>query len=103
MSEILNKLNIDDALYHTEIPENSRKSFDGMPDPKEIRTIIPGTIYKVMVTKGQKISRGKVVIVLEAMKMLIDVEAKMAGSIKEIQISSGDKVEKGQLLIRLGK
>ena len=98
----MNKLLIDDTHYETEIPENRLMSrFKGMPDPHEIRAIIPGTIVEVKVRKGQRVSEGQVVLVLEAMKMYNEVEAKIDGKIEEIEIAPGDRVERDQLMIQL--
>ena len=98
----MKRLLINDTPYETEIPESSlRGLFKGMPDPLEVRAIIPGTIVEIKVRKGQRISDGQVLLILEAMKMYNEVEAKIDGKILEIRVSAGDKVEKGQLMIRM--
>ena len=53
---------------------------------REIRAIIPGAIVEVRVRKGEKVTTGDVVIVLEAMKMLNTIEVPMDGKIKKIHI-----------------
>ena len=75
--------------------------FKGISDPLEVRAVIPGTIVEIKVRKGQRISDGQVLLVLEAMKMYNEVEAKIDGKIDEISVSAGDRVEKGQLMIRI--
>ena len=98
----MEKLLIDDTPYETEIPEKSMTGlFKGISDPLEVRAIIPGTIVEIKVRKGQRISDGQVLIILEAMKMYNEVEAKIDGKIQEIRVSVGDKVEKDQLMIRI--
>lgn len=98
----MKKLLIDDTEYETEIPENSPMDrFNGMPDPHEVRAIIPGTIVEIKVRKGQRVSGGQVVLVLEAMKMYNEMEVKIGGKIGEISVSPGDRVEKNQLMIRI--
>ena len=98
----MKKLLIDDTLYETEIPENSLiGQFKGMPNPHEVRAIIPGTIVEIKVQKGQRISDGQVLLILEAMKMYNEIEAKIDGKIEEISVSAGDRVEKDQLMIRI--
>ena len=99
----MHKLLIDDTEYETEIPENGLGSrYKGMPNPREVRAIIPGTVIEVKVRKGQQISEGQVVLILEAMKMYKEVEAEASGKIEEISVSPGDRVEKGLLMIRIG-
>ncbi|MFH1491069.1 MAG: acetyl-CoA carboxylase biotin carboxyl carrier protein subunit [Pseudomonadota bacterium] len=96
------KLRIDDTLYETEIPEGfRRKEFEGMPDPYEIRAIIPGTIVEIRVKKGKMVRAGEVALVMEAMKMLNEVEAEADGRVAEISVAPGDVVGKNQLLIRI--
>ena len=98
----MEKLLIDDTPYETEFPEKSMTGlFKGISDPLEVRAIIPGTIVEIKVRKGQRISDGQVLIILEAMKMYNEVEAKIDGKIQEIRVSVGDKVEKDQLMIRI--
>lgn len=99
----MHKLLIDDTVYETEIPENGLRSrYKGMPNPREVRAIIPSTVVEIKVRKGQRVSEGQVVLILEAMKMYKEVEAKTSGKIEEICVSPGDRVEKGLLMIRIG-
>jgi biotin carboxyl carrier protein len=99
----MHKLLIDDTVYETEIPEKGLRSrYKGMPNPREVRAIIPGTVIEVKVRKGQRVSEGQVVLILEAMKMYKEVEAKTSGKIEEISVSPGDRVEKGLLMVRIG-
>jgi biotin carboxyl carrier protein len=98
----MKRLLIDDTSYETEIPENSLGGlYKGISDPLEVRAVIPGTIVEIKVRKGQRISDGQVLLVLEAMKMFNEIEAKGNGKIEEISVSPGDRVEKGQLMIRI--
>ena len=98
----MKRLLIDDTPYETEIPESSLKGLlKGISDPLDVRAIIPGTIVEIKVRKGQRISDGQVLLILEAMKMYNEVEAKIGGKIEEINVSPGDRVEKDQLMIRI--
>ena len=68
-------------------------------------TIIPaplaGNIIKVMVSPGQTIAAGDVVVMLEAMKMETEVQASSAGTVVEINVKEGDSVKVGDALISL--
>jgi len=104
MEDKLNTLCVDDTLYCTKVPEDrSIKETSGILNPYEIRAIIPGTVVELMVKKGQKVSRGQVILILEAMKMYNELEAEIHGNIEKIYVSSGDKVEKDRLMVRIGK
>ncbi len=99
-----NSLMIDDTLYETEVPDRPvRINRRGLRDSYEIRAVIPGIVSDIIVREGQKIFPGQVVIILEAMKMLNDVESETGGEVAEIKVSKGNRVEKGQLLIKLKK
>ena len=102
MEKEIQYLNIDDTKYETEVPDKNiskGKKEDG--DSREVRAIIPGVVVEVKARKGQKVTAGDVLIVLEAMKMYNDIEALIDGTITEILVSKGDKVAKGQLMIKL--
>jgi len=104
MDREIKRLRIDDALYETEIPEDLLKSrYRGIRDSHEIRATIPGTIAEVKVGKGDKVTAGQVIIILEAMKMFNDVEVEIDGRIAEIHVAAGDRVRKGQVMARLEK
>ncbi len=99
----LDKLIVDDTEYSTEVPENSRKPYNGMPDPSEIRAFIPGVIVDVRVSKGDRIMPGDVLILLDAMKMHNEICSEIPGYIEEIRVKKGDTVQKNQLIARIGK
>ncbi len=66
-----------------------------MPNPKELKSFIPGTITNVYIKNGQKVKHGDKLLVLEAMKMLNQIIAPFDGIIKEVNVKAGDKVTKG--------
>jgi glutaconyl-CoA decarboxylase len=67
----------------------------------KIEAPMPGTILKVVVQVGQKVSKNETLCVLEAMKMENEIVAADAGVIASINIAKGDTVETGQLLISM--
>lgn len=62
---------------------------------------IPGQIIAINAAKGQKISKGEPVLVLEAMKMENIITAKRDGIIEEICVTVGEAVTQDQLLITM--
>jgi 3-methylcrotonyl-CoA carboxylase alpha subunit len=61
---------------------------------------MPGKIIKVNITPGQKVMKGDVLMIVEAMKMENHIVAPNEGEIEEINVNVGDSVEtKTQLLI----
>ncbi|PLS16548.1 pyruvate carboxylase [Bacillus sp. M6-12] len=68
-----------------------------------IGATMPGTVIKVLVEKGDKVTRGDHLIITEAMKMETTVQAPFSGEIKEIYIANGEAISTGDLLIEISK
>jgi len=69
-----------------------------------------GTFYRApspeapsFVEAGQAVRKGQVVCIVEAMKLMNEIEAESEGKIEEILVENGAHVEYGQHLFRLGK
>ena len=62
---------------------------------------MPGTILDVKVSLGQKVSKGDVVCVLEAMKMENDIPAPCDGIIASINVQKGSTVAANDILISI--
>lgn len=69
------------------------------PDERKILSYLPGTLKKLAVKKGDKVEKGDVLLVFEAMKMMNTVKAQQKGVIKEVHMKVGDKFPKNQLLL----
>ena len=62
---------------------------------------MPGTILSPKVSAGDKVCKGDLLVVLEAMKMEHRITAPRDGTIAEVHVISGDQVETDQLLVTL--
>jgi acetyl-CoA/propionyl-CoA carboxylase biotin carboxyl carrier protein len=62
---------------------------------------LQGTILKLAVEKGQEVSEGELVCVIEAMKMENEITAHRTGTLSELPISEGDSVSSGDLLAKI--
>ena len=71
----------------------------------EITSPMVGTFYRAptpdsdaFVEVGTRVSSGDTVCIIEAMKLLNEIEAEVAGVIKEIHVENGEPIEYGQTL-----
>ena len=75
-------------------------------DGFEVKAPMVGTVYAASspgaapyVQVGDRVSEGDILCVIEAMKMMNQIEADVSGVIKSIRIQNGEPVEFGQTLI----
>jgi pyruvate carboxylase subunit B len=64
----------------------------------EIHSQTPGNVWKILKNPGDSVAEGDVIMILEAMKMEIDIAAPQAGKIASINVNVNDAVADGQLL-----
>jgi biotin carboxyl carrier protein len=67
----------------------------------KVNAPMPGTILKVVASVGDKVRRGQVLVVLEAMKMENDIVAPSDGVVASINVDKGASVNAGDLLASL--
>ncbi|WP_280169347.1 pyruvate carboxylase [Priestia megaterium] len=72
-------------------------------NPTHIGATMPGTVIKVLVQKGDKVSKGEHLLITEAMKMETTIQAPFSGIVKDIYVSNGESIQPGNLLIELFK
>ena len=63
-----------------------------------INSQTPGNVWKIVKAPGDSVNEGEQIMILEAMKMEIDIVAEKAGVIKSIDVNTNDTVIDGQLL-----
>jgi biotin carboxyl carrier protein len=95
-------LNIDHTNYITRLS----RSFSGRKPytpsvPGRIYSFIPGTIVEVLVSKGDMVSEGDDVVILDAMKMKNRLKSHVEGKVISVSVRPGDKVAKGSLLVEI--
>jgi len=64
-----------------------------------ITAVMPGLIIKVLKNEGDKVEVGETVLILEAMKMQNEIQAKVAGTVKQVCVKQGENVEIRQVLM----
>lgn len=63
---------------------------------------LPGSIIKVLVSEGQAVKKGDVLLQLESMKMANDIAAESDGTVKQICVTAGQTVMQDDVLVVLG-
>ena len=82
---------------------------DELPDGHIVKSPMVGTFYragapgaKPLVELGQKIATGDRLCIIEAMKLMNEIEADASGVVKAILVENGEPVEYGQPLFVIG-
>ncbi|MDD2889935.1 MAG: acetyl-CoA carboxylase biotin carboxyl carrier protein [bacterium] len=111
---------IPEPLEKVETPNESVMNSAAQPAPQPPKTAEPqknfvsinapiiGTFYrasspgaKPYIEVGDRVTTGKVVCILEAMKVMNEIEAEVSGVVREILVENGKPVEYGQPLFML--
>lgn len=78
----------------------SAKSAVAGATENDIVASLPGAVHKILVSVGDHVKKGQAIIVLEAMKMEIEVKAPKDGIIGSIEVSKGQSVANNQVVAR---
>ena len=62
---------------------------------------IPARVTEVLVSPGDPVEEGQLLLKIEAMKMENQVLSPIAGTVEEVCVSSGQEVAEGELLARV--
>ncbi|WP_031480601.1 biotin/lipoyl-containing protein [Maridesulfovibrio frigidus] len=62
---------------------------------------MPGLIIRLAVQPGTAVQEGQTLLIMEAMKMEMEVKAHVAGTVASIEVAGGDQVKQGQPLVLL--
>ncbi|HWF38176.1 MAG TPA: acetyl-CoA carboxylase biotin carboxyl carrier protein [Candidatus Acidoferrales bacterium] len=100
------------AVAAAEAPAKAEAAKAAEPDVHIVKSPIVGTFYgapspgaEPFVTVGARVEQGQVLCIIEAMKLMNEIEADMGGEIVEIFVENGHPVEYGEKLfgIRTGR
>ena len=67
---------------------------------KELTAPLPGTVVEVFVKPGEQVEVGRIVLVIEAMKMKNSIRSIREGKIAEVLVNAGQTVAYKQALVR---
>ncbi len=66
-----------------------------------IKAPMPGVVAKVLVSEGQQVKTGDIVVVLESMKMQNEFKSPRAGVVHNVRVRTGDKVDQNQIMVTI--
>ena len=96
------------AVVQTPTPETPEKPTVDNKKWIDVTSPMVGTFYSApapdedpFVAVGDRINKGDTVCIIEAMKLMNEIEAEVTGQIREILVENGEPVEFGQVLMRV--
>ena len=105
---IANQKNINENIPAVNEPESPQVAPPGRSDLTEITSPMVGTFYRAaapgeepFVEVGNNVKVGQTICILEAMKLMNEIESEFNAEIVEILVENGTPVEFGQVLMRV--
>ena len=105
---ITNQKSINDNASIVNEPESPQVAPPGRTDLTEITSPMVGTFYRAaapdeepFVEVGNNVKVGQTICILEAMKLMNEIESEFNAEIVEILVENGTPVEFGQVLMRV--
>ena len=85
----------------TKAAAGSKRRGAGQDHASELAAPMPGLVRSVNIAEGESVVKGQTLLVLEAMKMEIRIQAPKDGTVKKLLVKQGQTVEREQILIEL--
>ncbi len=96
------------AAVTAAVPENSAAAASEEPEGMIVKSPLVGTFYAApaedadpFVSLGDTVKKGQTLAIVEAMKLMNEIESDYNGKIAEIYVENGQAVEYGQPLFRI--
>lgn len=110
------RVNVNGSMYEVEIEEMAAPATMSAPAAApaaapvaaapaggaKVNAPMPGTILDVKVQNGQRIKKGDLLVILEAMKMENEIYAPCDGTVTSVNVRKGDSVETQALICTIG-
>ena len=93
-------INISEFSFKAERVTSSLISHE-IEDQGNVLAPMHGVIKEIFVSNGDKVEKGQIIFILEAMKMQHEVSATGTGLVSEVNVNEGDQVEAEQQLLNI--
>ena len=92
-------VHLNGRTYRFDIVRSSR----GRPSaaPGDLSSPMPGQVQRVLVIEGDAVQAGQTLLVVEAMKMQLEIKAPHGGTVRRVLARQGQQVEAGVALVEL--
>ena len=74
---------------------------DGEAPVREVRPPMAGRVARILIRVGERVARGQVLLVLEAMKMQNEIPAPRGGIVREVRVSEGELITADRVVVVL--
>lgn len=95
------RVNADNARWHVSIIDPLAGAGAGPADERHVTAPMPGRVIALKVAEGEAVSEGQELVVIEAMKMEISLQAPHDGTVAAIRHGEGDFVEADTALVEV--
>lgn len=94
-------VHVDGKTYELERTVGAAKQAGLAGGERVLRAPMPGQVRQVAVKAGQEVKIGEVLVLLEAMKMEIRIQAQQDAKVARVAVSEGQSVERDEILVEL--
>ena len=92
---------IDGRVHHLHVKEAGRRHDDAHAG--DLQAPMPGQVLAIHVAPGERVTRNQPLVLMEAMKMQVEIVATRDGVVAEVKARAGEQVPGGAILVVLGE
>ena len=96
------------AVSESDVPSAPAEAPKKVNNGLEVKSPMVGTFYKsaepgakAYVSVGDRVAKGQIVCIIEAMKIMNEIESEYAGVVREVLVEDSQPVEYGQVLFKI--
>ena len=95
---------VNGKIYTTSISESEDDAGQAKPEQQatdgvEIKSPLPGKVFKIVSDIGDHVEAGDTILILESMKMETRINSTVSGTVSELLVEEGDQVGTGDVLV----
>lgn len=90
------------SVHRKTVEEQAESGSRGISNG-EIEPPMPGKILKIMVNEGDKVEENQVLLLMESMKLQVEVKAPFDGIVSKLKVKEGQTVNAGEVVVKIEK